>query len=313
MAIILISINAIIPLFIVMGAGYYVGKTGLIDSDTSKKLSTMAFRVLMPFNLFNSIYGGAGGLKVSGRLLFWIIAVEIISFVVAYALSLVISKERADQGSLHQGIFRANMLVFGLPIAQTMLDQDGVALFTVALLLILPLQNLGSILGREIFGENQGEKVDWGRAIVQSIINPNTVGMVLGVIFVLLGIKLPECILKGVQDIGKIASPLCLMLIGLGFEVHGLKDKMKELVLGMTGRLFLIPLLFMPLLIWGHLSYAEKFIIILLCSAPTATSIYTIVEEGGLGRKLAKALIVFSTIASLVSLTLWVYVLQVIS
>ena len=312
MDIIMLSINAVIPLFIVMGAGYYIGRTGLVDSKTSKKISTMAFRVLMPFHLFNSIYSGSGTLMLSHRLLVWILVVEVVSFFAAYLVALAASKERSVRGSLHQGIFRANMLVFGLPIAQSILDPDGVALFTVALLLILPVQTLGSILGRELFGEGESE-IRWGKALMRSFINPNTLGMLVGVVFVLLNIELPECVLSGIQDIGSIASPLCLLLIGAGFEVTGLRSHIKALGIGVFCRLFLIPLLFVPLLLWGGLTYAENFIVVLLCSAPTATSIYTIVEEGGLDKGMAKEMIIVSTLFSLLSLTFWVYILQSIA
>ena len=195
------------------------------------------------------------------------------------------------------------MLVFGLPIANAILDSDGVALFTVALLLILPMQTLGSILGQELFGE-QRETVDWGKAVFHSFVNTNTLGMVLGLIFVLAGIRLPECVMDGITDIGKIASPLCLLLIGAGFDLSDIRGHAKELILGVVSRLFVIPAVFFPLIIRDGFLFSEKFILLLVCCAPTATSIYTIVEDGGLDRKLAKEIIIISTLASLLSLCL---------
>ena len=74
------------------------------------------------------------------------------------------------------------MLVFGLPIAKTLMDSENLAVFTVALIAILPLQNIGSILAKQIFGKERKD-INWGYTIKSSLLDPNMIGMYIGLSF----------------------------------------------------------------------------------------------------------------------------------
>ncbi|MDO4312368.1 MAG: AEC family transporter [Eubacteriales bacterium] len=309
MEIFTLSLNAVVPLFVVILLGYVAGKIGLIDDQSCNKLSIVAFRYVLPFNLFYNIYSGFDGITFDSGLMLLVLFIQVGSFIIAFFLCRLVGKDRNQRGSALLAIFRSNMLVFGLPIAKVLLPSDELATFTIALLIILPLQNIGSILGKEIYANAKG-KLNWPEIIKNALTDPNMIGMYLGLIASILSIHLPACLESGIESISNMSSPFLLMLIGVGFDASYIVKNKRPVIISVVSRLIIVPLIFLIIISFVDLTTTERLITLLTCAAPTASTIYAFVEDGGLDKQLAKGTIVVSILCSMISLTLWVYVIN---
>ena len=312
MEILISSINSIIPLLIIITVGYGLGKIFKISDDFSKALSSITFNALIPFHLFNSIYNGASSLSISLKLIVIIFIIEVFSFFLSilFANKLYTKKERA--GALFQSVYRSNVVVFGLSIAQILLDNTGATLYTLSLLFIIPMQNFGTVVGIEYYQGKDNLK-NWPKIIAKSIINPNIISILLALLLIVFRISLPEYIYKGVSDIAGIAAPLSLILIGAGFNFNDLIKDVKELSVAAFYKLILVPSLLVPIIISLNLTFPESFIIILMLASPTASAVYPAVEQSGFDKSYAKEMIIFTQLVSIITLTLWIYIIQIIT
>jgi len=51
------SFNAVIPLFLVLLLGLAVKQLKIVNASTTKQMNALAFKVILPIMLFNSVYG----------------------------------------------------------------------------------------------------------------------------------------------------------------------------------------------------------------------------------------------------------------
>ncbi len=303
------SIRIVLPLFIMTAVGILVGKLGFLDDHTMKQLNRIIYDVLFPCSFFASTYNSAGKINIGADFIILIFVLEIVSFAATYCIAKYSSKDVAKQGALHQGMFRSNMILFGTAIASSMLSSDEVGVYTVSLLIILPLQNIGSVIGKELFGSNEEGVTVW--SVLKGVMtNTHVVAIILGLIVGNLGIRIPDLILKVCTDFGSCGSPIQLLVLGATLRFDDAFSDIKLVSIGVLVKLFLMPAAGLASIYLLHLSYAESFVILLLCAAPTAVTIFTISMRSKWDVSLANKLILYSTIVALLSLTMWMYFLE---
>lgn len=306
------SINIVLPLFIMAAVGVLVGKLGWLDEKTRSQLNKIIYDVLFPCSFFASTYNSAGKITISKNFILLIIGIEVVSFIITFFIAKAIGKNIKEKGALHQGMFRSNMILFGTAIASSMLQSDEVGIYTISLLVILPLQNIGSVLGQQLFGDGS-TKTNFMKVLKGILTNTHVVAIVLGLVIGNLGIKIPDLLLKVCTDFGSAGSPVQLLVLGATLKLGSVKNHIKQLTVGVVVKLLLMSLMVVPFLSIFNLSFAESFVIMLLCSAPTAVTIFTISMKSGWDIDLANNMILYTTVFGLFTLTLWMSVLQMLA
>ncbi len=309
---ILNSINAVLPLFMMCLIGVLAKKLNIIDEKTGKKMGWLAYNILFPCSFFLSTYNGKGKIDLQPKTIILVIAIEIITFLLAMLVAKLTFKEPDERGPVQQTIFRSNMILFGTSLANYMLSAEQAAVYTISLLIILPMQNLGSVLGKEIYGNSKDGKIDYVKTIKNVLLSPYTVAIIVALIVVKLNIELPQFIKTTCSNLGSAASPLQLIILGSSLKMGGLKSNISKLIIGVFIKLVLVPAIFVPVIILFNLSYVESFIVLLLCAAPSAITAFTVSQQAGWKMDYVNQMIVFTTILSLLSLTFWMYILQVL-
>lgn len=69
------------------------------------------------------------------------------------------------------------------------------------------MYNFLAVVALSIFGEKEGGP-DWKKIILDIVKNPLIISSVLGIIFSLLGIRLPTAVDTTVQDLAKLSTPI---------------------------------------------------------------------------------------------------------
>lgn len=298
-----------LPLLLMLALGWLIRRTGLLTLETASAVNKLVFRLFLPVLLFNNIRGldisTAPGLAFEAFLLFSVLGV----FLAAYWLVPRFVKDPRKQGVMVQGIFRTNFAILGIPLAQAMFGDAGTAAVTLALPVVIIANNVLAVVA---LAAPSGGKAD-PKALIKGIVtNPLIIACVLGCAFLLAGITLPAALDKVCKDIGSITLPLSLIVLGASLCWKGVKDNRSLLAWTVLLKQALIPLVMVGLGILLGFRQAELGVILILFCAPCAVSSYPMAESMGGDGPLAASQVVLTTIFSMGTLFVAIYLCKLL-
>ncbi|MFR1707341.1 MAG: AEC family transporter [Clostridium sp.] len=303
----ILSINVVLPLFFTMALGYVLKCLKMFDDSTLKIMNNVTFKAFLPLLLFYNIYKTDLNGAVDLRLMLFAILSVTITFIILCILIPSIEKDNRKRGVLIQGIFRSNFVIFGLPVASSLFGDDKIGVVAILIATVVPLFNMLAVICLEIF---RGGKPDIKNTLKGIITNPLIIASIIGVCFLLLGVKLPTAIEKSVSDISKIATPLSLILLGGSFAFTDVKTHLKQTILGVTGRLIIVPLILMPISILLGFRNVELLALLLIFASPTAISSFTMAQKMDGDSDLAAQIVVFTSAFCILTVFLWIFILK---
>ena len=112
------------------------------------------------------------------------------------------------------------------------------------------------------------------------------------------------------EDLGKIATPFALLLLGGQFDWKRLRGNLRLASLATVLRLVLVPAVFVAMGVWLGFRGEELGAILIVFCAPTAISSYVMAQNMGSDDVLAGQLVLTTTLFSSVTIFLWVTVLR---
>lgn len=300
MEILLFSANCVLPILLLMAAGYLLRRLRIVSDDFVMQANRFCFQVTLPVQLFCNIYrqqSEAGGGRLIG---FAVVAV----LAVAGLLCLLVPRVERDRracASMIQGIFRGNFLLFGLPLALNMFGQEGVMPTALLLPVAIPLYNVLAVVILTHFGGG-GKGLAIKPMLMGIIRNPLILASLLGILVSFMPFSFPEFLSAALDDIGATATPLALMMLGAQFDFGKLKGNLKKALACTVVRLLLVPMVVVTLAVILGFRGPELGAIFILFCAPTAVSSYVMAQNMGADGDLAGQLVVMTTVFSGVTL-----------
>ena len=302
----LLSFSAVFPLILNLAIGFMLMKINLIDKHSSDKMNTLVFKVFMPLSLFNNIYHTDISNVFNAKLTIFMLSALVISFVFLMVVVPLFVKTQNQKGVIIQAIFRGNFLIFGLPVVTALCGDENVGLTSLLIGLIVPVYNILAVICMEFFREGN---VNFKKILLGMLKNPLIIASVLGIAFVLIGIKIPNIFEKSITDISKVSTPLSLIVLGASFTFSSLKGNTVKLLWGALGRLVFTPLVFIPLAVYFGFRGIELATILVFLASPTAVSSYVMAKQMGGDDVLAGQYVVICSISAIFTVFLWIYTL----
>ena len=138
----MLSANAVLPMFMLLAAGFLSQKAGVLTREDVPRFNKVAFRIFLPCLLFYNIYCSDLSAAVKPGLIIYAVCGVLLVFTAAY-LSVQHLVRREDwKGVIAQGIFRSNFVIMGIPIAQVLVGADQLGAVTVLIAVVVPLLGL---------------------------------------------------------------------------------------------------------------------------------------------------------------------------
>lgn len=140
--------------------------------------------------------------------------------------------------------------------------------------------------------------------------HPFIIATILGVGAAITGLEPPVAIERMIDLLAKAAAPCALFAMGATLALRPLRRIPRELYLIVP-----LKLIFQPLLIYCILNLAGNFppvwvfTAMLMAALPTATNVFVIAQQYGVWVERASSSILATTLFSIVTLTLWLYVM----
>jgi len=229
---------------------------------------------------------------------------------IAIIMSIILNKTKLSnpqKGVLVQAWFRSNIMIFGVPVIQGMYGEKGLPLLSTLILFAVPLVNILAVIVLEGY---RGNNISIFSLLLSVIKNPLVDAALLGFIFYLFKIEIPQLILSPISSLSKTATPLAFIILGGTIEFESVKKNIKLIIFGSIGKLIVSPLIIILISIALGLRGMYLGCIIASMASPVAVSSFTMAKEMEGDADLAAQIVIISTVLSLISIFFWLFILK---
>ncbi|MBI4878715.1 MAG: AEC family transporter [Planctomycetes bacterium] len=301
-------LDTVLPVFVVMGAGYLLRVTGQIEAAVNAAFARLVFYVAAPALLFR----GAALAPLSESVDLKTLAVlGGATLAVAFAVYAAAARAApARRGVLAQGAHRSNMVFVGLPVAAYACGEEVLGAAAVFIGFMVIVCNLLSVLVLVLPHNRQALKGGAARRTLLEILgNPLILSCAAGLLFSAWDIRLPVSVDRSLELIGAIALPLALLSSGASIDLGKLCADGRTAAWVSLIKLVVHPGLVYLGLRWAGLEGAGLACPVLVMAAPTAVVSAVMAREMKGDEPLAAAIVIGSTLGSLFTLSGWIWLL----
>lgn len=280
----IILIQQIIIIFIIIFIGVICYKTKLISDETNSKLSNILLMLIIPMVIFVSYqrdfsFDLLGGLLIS---LLLALVTHIISIAISYLMlrrkrrKLVIVdgipvkqyEDNKDVGVERISSIYANVGFMGIPLVDGLFGSEGVFYITASITMFYLLTWTHGVI---MISDSESLKL---KDILKKLMSPTIIAIILGILFFVLQIRIPDIMYDALSYIGNMNTPFAMLIAGVTIGKSNIiqlftKNLRNYYVIFL--RLLLIPLITLFIYIWLPIDDTVKIVAIIAASLPTAT------------------------------------------
>lgn len=303
------SLNATIPIFLMMLLGMLFRKLGWMDEVFAAKMNKFVFLVPLPVLLFEQLATVDFSEVWDIKFILFCFVVTAISITISTLISLL-WKDRSIKGEFIQATYRSSAALLGIAFIQNIYGTAGMA----PLMIIgsVPLYNIMAVVVLSLFkpGNNSFDKALVKKTLKGIVTNPIIIGIVAGFVWSALKLPMPLILHKTVSSIGATATPMGLMSMGATFEMKKATSKMKPTLVAVFMKLVGFCAIFLP--VAAMLGFRNEQLIAILVMLGSATTVSSFVMARNMGHEgtLSSGVIMMTTLLSAFTLTMWLDVLR---
>ena len=303
------SLNATVPIFLMMLLGLLFRKIGWIDEVFASKMNKFVFLVPLPVLLFEDLATVDFAEVWDMKFVLFCFGATLISIVIAAAVSFL-WKDRSIQGEFIQASYRSSAALLGIAFIQNIYGDAGMA----PLMIIgsVPLYNVMAVVVLSFF-QPERKKLDrqvWINTLKGIITNPIILGIIAGLLWSALRLPIPSILEKTVSNIGAVATPMGLMAMGATFDIRKAFGKAKPAVAASVMKLVGFAALFLPLAVWLGFRREQLVAILIMLGSATTGSCYVMARNMGHEGVLTSSTVMLTTLFSAFTVTGWLYILR---
>lgn len=303
------SLNATIPVFLLMVLGLALRKIGWIDEAFASRMNKFVFRVPLPVLLFQDLATVDFYEMWDGRFVLFCFAVTFLGIVIAGLLSLLL-KNRRIQGEFIQASYRSSAALLGIAFIQNIYGSAGIA----PLMIIgsVPLYNIMAVTVLSFFSPER-KKLDAGtvkKTWKGIVTNPIIIGILIGMLWSLLRLPLPEIAAKTVSSIGATATPLGLMAMGASFDFRKALGQKGPALAASFLKLIGFCAVFLPIAAAMGFRQEKLVAILIMQGSATTVSCYVMAKNMNHEGTLTSSVVMLTTLGSAFTVTAWLYILK---
>jgi len=293
-------INVILPIFLAAGVVALSQRWLKLDTGT---LSRASFHLFLPPLVFESLLNADLSKPEFGKIAFASVLVTLVLWGLGVLAARLLHLERETRGVFLIALVLINAGNYGFPAVSFAFGDVGMPPATVFMLVNTMIV---STLG--IYLVAQG-KATARMALRRLFKVPVLYACVLGVVINLIGLSVPEPCLKAIHLLSQAAVPASLAVLGLqlqqGFKRGWQLTQVRALVVVILMRLVVSPWLAVWASRWIGLQGLAGDVFVLDCALPSAVLITTLAGEFEADTSFATLSVMATTLASLLSVTLW--------
>lgn len=303
------SLNATVPVFLMMILGLVFKKIGWIDDVFASKMNKFVFLVPLPVLVFKDLATVDFSKVWDIRFVLFCFIVTLISITISFVISCLLG-DQSIRGEFVQAAYRSSAALLGIAFIQNIYGNAGMA----PLMIIgsVPLYNMMAVIVLSVFkpGQNGLDRAVIKKTLKGIVTNPILIGIVAGLLWSALKIPMPAIPKKVISSIGNVATPMGLMAMGATFDIKKAFAKIKPSAIAAFIKLVGLCTLFLPVAV--HLGFRTDKLVAILVMLGSATTVSSFVMAKNMGHEgtLSSSVVMLTTMFSAFTLTGWLYILR---
>ncbi|MBE5963992.1 MAG: AEC family transporter [Lachnospiraceae bacterium] len=305
------SINATVPIFLIMILGYVLKKKKMLNDGFLEAANKFVYTVGLPVMVFTDLAFENFKEVFDIKFVLYCMIITIVSFFVVWFLAESFLKDKGMIGSFVQGSFRSSAAVLGLAFIHSIYSSAGMG--PLMILSAVPLYNIFSVMILTLKGDGNNKDKTIKKAFINVLKNPIIIGIALGLIGSLIEIKIPVIGVKTLNSLSNMTTPLALLCVGAGFDGRAAFAKIKPTIAATFIKLIALPAIGLPIAVALGFRNQELMAIIIMLASPATISGYIMAKNTNNDAVLSSGIIVLSTVLSSLTLTLIIYLMRSLS
>lgn len=303
------SLNATMPVFLMMVVGYGLRRGGLVSDELASLSNSFVFRVALPALLFHDLATMDIGEVWDGGFVAFCALATLASIAISYVVALAF--RGADwRGEAVQAQFRSATTFLGVAFVQNIYGNTSAA--PLMIIGAAPIYNVVSVIILELMRPGQGRVTRelLRKSLRQIATNPLILAILAGAAWSALRLPLPGIVDATIGQVGGLATPLGLIALGASFDARrALAMRVPTLVCTLM-KLVGMAAVFVPCAV--ALGYTGQKLVaaLMMLGLPTTVSAFVMARGMGHDGTLTSSVVMLSTLLSSVTLTAWLWLLR---
>ncbi len=304
----LFSLNATLPIFFVIFAGWLLRRIGILGESFQDANTKLCFQILLPLMLFTDICETDISQMFSIKFLLFCVVSTLVCLLGIWGLAVLFCKDRDSIGSFVQGSMRGSAGILGVAFAENMYGNAGMV--PLMIIAIVPVYNIGSVILLTMYSRERPPKGQVRSMLLSVLTNPLILGVLAGVPFALLHVDFPPLMDKCLNNLSVLTSPLALLLVGSGFALKQPPKQWKLSIIATLIKLLVLPAIFLPVAVWMGFREQALIAILIMMGAPSTVSGYIMAKSMHNNAELSCSIVVLTTLFSAVTVTGFIFLLR---
>ncbi len=302
------TLNVTFPVFAMVLLGVALKRLEWIDNAFINTSSALVFRGAMPTLLFLSLIDADMSQALIPSLMAYLALATVASFLLIWWWA-TRRVPFEDRGVYVQASFRGNGGIIGLALAGSMYGPFGLSAGSVLVATIIPIYNVLSVVVLAWYQPQANTR--WRSITLKILKNPLILSVVAGLSFAASGLALPTWLHTSGEYFANMTLPLALISIGGTMSMTAIREA-SGVALGAS----LMKMVWMPtatvLIAWlAGFEGRELVLLFLFMGSPSAAASFVMARAMGGNARLAANTVAITTLASSVTITLGIFILQI--
>lgn len=308
----LLSLNCVVILLILGGAGYVTAARGWYDKSSRVLLARLVTFLSLPAYLFSSVMQTLdhdGLLTLVGSM-----ATPFISIWTCFLLSRIIARVCHVEG-VHSGVFSSaftatNNMFIGLPVSLALFGTEAMVptllYFFANTTFFWTVGNYMEAADGRLATMQKPQKV-FSAQTFKRIFTPPLLGFLTAIVFILLDFTPPKAIMDAAHYMGGITTPLALVFVGCMLYNIGIRNirVTKDMLWVYIGRFVICPLVCLVLTYVIPIPPLFAKVYVIQAALPCITQIAVLAEFHHADVKFATTAVALTTLFSLAVIPAW--------
>lgn len=304
------TLNALLPVILVIAIGNLVARTGIITGDQWRGVERLAYFVLFPAILIVTIarvdFSQLPALPLGATLLSTVLVMSALVLALRPVLANVYKINGPRFTSIFQGVVRWNAFV-ALALVNSLIGPEGLALCAVAMVVMIPVLNVISVLVLSRYAG--GSTPTFSKILRDLYTNPFILGTLGGLALNVVQEPVPGFIWHTLEILGSAALPVGIVCVGASLDLAALRRPGPALTSGTVLRLLGMPCLAAAFASLFGVTGTGLAVVIIANAVPSAGGSYLLAKQMGGDAKLMAEILTLQTVLCVVTLPLAVLLL----
>ena len=306
-----ILIDVILPVFLLLAAGYVLAWRGVISPDGIDGLMKFAQGFAVPCLLFRNIAAIDLAETFDPRLLFSFYTGAVLCFIAGIAgARLIFRREWEDAVAIGFVALFSNSLLIGLPITERAYGTEALASNFAIISIHAPFCYLVGIVTMELVRARGAGPLrlagEVGRAMAG---NALIIGVALGLLANVTGLRLPGAIDAAIELVARAAIPTALFGLGGVLLRYRPEGDMRQIIFVVGCSLLLHPALVWTMGTLMGLTTGQMRSAVITAAAAPGVNAYLFADMYGRARRVAASAVLFATVACAFTAAVWLSIL----